>query len=271
MEEQEVLLKAVVTGAAGRMGQMILRNLTATPWCAIYGATERHDFPDLGEDVGELFWGRPNGIMLENDLRHAIIGANVVIDFTSPDASLAHAKICAEAQIPFVCGTTGLKGAGFETFCSHASRTRTVFAPNFSVGINLMLGLAQKAAVVLEEEFDVEIVETHHRNKVDAPSGTALLLARTVGNELGVKEDAIDYGRKGDVGVREYGRIGLHAVRGGDVVGEHELHFFGEGEQITIRHRASSRSTFVRGAIRAALWLQDKAPGLYSMRDVLGI
>lgn len=269
MNQKGAMLKIVVTGATGRMGRMLISYIDAQPECEIYGATERPDHPDLAKDIGGLLLGRPVEVMLENDLRNCVIAANAVIDFTSPEASLAHAKICAEMNLPYVCGTTGLKAEQLEEFKEFASRTRTVFAPNFSVGVNLLLALAEKTARALGGEYDAEIVETHHRNKVDSPSGTALALARSVAGALDLSEDSFVFGRKGDTGVREYDKIGIHAVRGGDIVGEHELHFFGDGEQITLRHRASSRNAFVRGAVRAALWLQNKEPGLYSMRDVL--
>lgn len=270
-EREAVRIKGVVTGALGRMGRLFATALHTTPGYALYGATERHDHPHIGKDVGLELFGRPINCSLENDLRNCIVAANVVIDFTSPDASLSHVKICADRNIPYVCGTTGFAGEKLSEFERIAAETRTVFAPNFSVGVNLLIALARRAARVLGEDFDVEIVEAHHRHKVDAPSGTALALARAVAESLDLGDDAFVFGRDGHTGPRPGGKIGVLAVRGGDVVGDHDLHFLGDGERVTLTHKASSRETFVRGALRAALWLQNREPGLYSMRDVLGL
>jgi 4-hydroxy-tetrahydrodipicolinate reductase len=266
-------LKIVVTGAMGRMGQALIRYICSHDGYELHGAVERHDHPDLARDIGALLLGRPLEVKLENDVRNVILGAQVVVDFTLPDAALRHAEWVAPHGIPLVVGTTGLSAkqrAKLEKLAKHAA---IVLAPNMSVGVNLLFHLARHAAEVLDEEYDVEIVETHHRNKVDAPSGTALRLAEIVARQWDREEpgEYFDHGRQGSVGVREYGRIGLHAVRGGDVVGEHELHFFGPGEALTLSHRATSRDNFVKGALRAARWLQGRAPGLYDMQDVLGL
>ncbi len=270
MNDSDARLKAVVTGAMGRMGRLFVQYLLENDGCALYGTTERQDHPMIGKDVGFAMSGRPVDVSLENDLRNCIVGANVVIDFTAPEPTLSNVKVCAEKGIPYVCGTTGMKPEQLAIFNEYAAKTRTIFAPNFSVGVTLLLLLAERAARALGDEFDVEIVETHHRHKADAPSGTALALARAVAEGTGVDDAAFDYGRKGVVGERESGRIGIHAVRGGDVVGDHEILFLGDGEQVALRHRATSRGAFVRGAIRAALWLQDKEPGIYSMKDIIG-
>ncbi|MBZ0271762.1 4-hydroxy-tetrahydrodipicolinate reductase [bacterium] len=268
---EKPILRAAVCGAAGRMGRMLVEYLAGNPGFELVGATEHAAHADIGKDVGTALFGRAIDVALEPDLRVAGMGANAVIDFTHPEASLAHARICADAGLPFVCGTTGMSPAQLAEFREIAARTRTVFASNFSTGVTLLNALAFRAARALGEDFDVEIVETHHRHKADAPSGTALTLARSVARAIGVDEGAYVHGREGVVGARPGGQIGLHAVRGGDVVGEHEVQFLGEGEQIMLRHRATSRLTFVRGAIRAALWLQKQEPGIHDMRDVLGL
>lgn len=270
-ETTDAALKIVVTGAMGRMGRMFIRHILATPGLALYGAVERHDHPLVGRDIGPEFVGRPIDISLENDLRNTIVAANAVIDFTMPEASLTYVKVCADKGIPYVCGTTGMRDGTLDEFRALAAQTRTVFAPNFSMGVNLLIALTRRTARVLGDDFDIEIVEAHHRHKEDAPSGTALALARAAAEETGVDESAFEYGRQGRCGARESGRIGVLAVRGGDVVGDHDVQFLGDGERLVLTHRASSREVFVRGAIRAALWLQNREPGLYSMMDVLGL
>ncbi len=192
-----------------------------------------------------------------------------ISDFTAPEATLSNVKVCADKDIPFVCGTTGMSKSQVDEFKEYAVKIPCIFAPNFSVGVTLLLELAERASMSLGDDFDLEIVETHHRRKVDSPSGTALALAKaaTTGGEL--REAQVAFGRKGQCGPRESGEIGIHAVRGGDIVGRHEMHFFGDGEQITLTHQAFSREAFVRGALRAAAWLQSRQPGLYTMKDVL--
>jgi len=266
-------LKIVVTGAMGRMGQALIRYICAHDGYELLGAVERHDHPDLAKDVGLLLLGRPLEVLLENDLRNVILGAQAVIDFTLPEAALRHAEWTAPRGLPLVIGTTGVSAEQRARIEALAEQAPIVLAPNMSIGVNLLFHLARRAAQTLDEEYDVEIVETHHRNKVDAPSGTALRLAEIVARQWDREEpdEFFDHGRHGQVGVREYGRIGLHAVRGGDVVGEHDLHFFGQGEALTLSHRATSRDNFVKGALRAARWLQGRDPGLYDMQDVLGL
>ncbi|MCB1153545.1 MAG: 4-hydroxy-tetrahydrodipicolinate reductase [Deltaproteobacteria bacterium] len=265
------MVKAVVTGGMGRMGQMFVRHLVDNPKTLVYGAVERPDHPHIGEDIGTLVLGRPIDAAIADDLLDVVIGANAVIDFTTPENSIACAKVCADRKIPYVCGTTGMDDAQKEKFLDIARETATMFAPNFSVGVNVLLGLARKAAFALGESFDIEIVEAHHRHKIDAPSGTALALAEAVRQGRGLSEDDYCFGRKGQVGERYEKEIGIHAVRGGDVVGEHEVHFLGDSEAVMLRHRASSREAFVRGAVRAAAWLQGKPAGLYTMADMLDL
>lgn len=266
-------LRVVIPGAMGRMGQALTRYVHRHEGVELYGATERHDHPDIAADVGGLILGRNIDIKLENDLRNAIIAANAIIDFTRPDASVWHAEMAARYGIPIVIGTTGCSPEQLDKIRSYAAEVPIVLAPNMSIGVNLLFHLAERVAATLGDDYDVEIVEKHHRKKVDAPSGTALRLADTVARQWGCEEPAavFDHGRHGAHNEREYGRIGLHAVRGGDIVGDHDLHFIGEGEMLTLAHRATSRDNFVKGAIKAAFWLQKREPGHYDMADVLGL
>ncbi len=272
-EREDRGLRLVVTGAMGRMGQALVRYIAANEGVDLVGATERHDHPDIGMDVGQAILGKTNGVSLEIELRTALISAQAIIDFTLPEASVAGAAVAARYGIPLVIGTTGLHDEHKEAIAHAAGDIPIVLAPNMSVGVNLLFYLARHAARVIGEDTDVEIVETHHRNKVDAPSGTALRLAQIVGDELGYEtpEEYYLHGRVGHTGVRPGGRIGLHAVRGGGVVGSHDLHFYADAEVLTLSHQALSRDNFVRGAVRAAHWLQGKDAGLYDMGDVLGL
>ncbi len=265
-------LKVVVTGAMGRMGQELVRYVKDSEDCELFGAVERHDHPDLAKDVGRLLFGEANEIGLENDLRNTMVGANVIIDFTFPEASMWHLKVAAENEIPIVIGSTGFTGEQLSEMEQLAQKTRVVFSPNMAVGVNLLWRIAQQAATILGDDFDAEIVEVHHRRKVDAPSGTAVRLGETIAKAW-EKElaDIADHGRVGQVGEREFGRIGIHAVRGGDIVGDHKLSFFGDGEEFYVGHRATSRINFVKGAFRAAMFLQSADKGLYNMFDVLKI
>ncbi|NLH47481.1 MAG: 4-hydroxy-tetrahydrodipicolinate reductase [Myxococcales bacterium] len=266
-------LKIVVPGALGRMGRAVIRLIDTQPDCALHGAIERPDHPDAGRDVGNLVLGRHLGVSLEDDLRHVLLGADAVVDFTAPEATLSHASVAAEHRVPLIIGTTGLTTEQKETIRAAAASTPIVLAPNMSIGVNLLFFLTRLVARTLAADTDVEIVETHHRHKADAPSGTALKLAEVIGEELGYENPAAhyEYGRQGRTGERESGRIGLHAVRGGDIVGLHDVNFFGAGEVLTLTHRATSRDNFAKGALRAAAWLQGKPSGLYDMGDVLGL
>ncbi len=268
-ENNDIIIKAIVTGALGAMGRLFIRRIVESPDAELYGAAERHDHPMVGKDVGIEIFGRTIDVSLENDLRNCVVGANVVIDFTLPDATLSHVKTCAELKIPYVCGTTGMTKSQFEIFQEHAQKMPCVWAPNFSLGVTLLTQLAERAASTLGDDFDLEIVETHHRRKVDSPSGTALALAKAAATDGKLTDADVEFGRKGQCGPRQKGQIGIHAVRGGDIIGRHEMHFFGDGEQITLTHQAYSRDAFVRGAMRAAAWLQGREPGLYTMKDVL--
>lgn len=259
------MTRIVVTGITGRMGTEIARAVDETEGAVFVAGTIR-----TGGNAAGL--SDKLALPIDDSLEAALDrGADVVIDFTTPEASLAHARICAQRGVALVVGTTGLNPQQKAELTSHARQIPLVFAPNMSVGVNLLLRLAAEAAKVLGDAYDVEIVEAHHKHKKDAPSGTALRIAEVVAHELGrdLAQDA-NYGRHGVIGARPPREIGIQTVRGGDVVGEHTLFFFGEGERIELTHKASSRGAFARGAVRAAQWARAQSPGLYDMQDVLG-
>lgn len=259
------MARIVVTGIAGRMGGEIAKAVRETVGAQFVAGTIRRGGP--AAEVSERL-----GLPVDDSLEAALDrGADVVIDFTAPEATAEHARICADRGKALVVGTTGLSPEQKGELLGLSARIPMVVAPNMSVGVNLLLRLAAEAARVLGEGYDVEIVEAHHRHKKDAPSGTALRIAEVVAEALGrdLAKDAT-YGRHGMTGPRPRSEIGIQTVRGGDVVGEHTLFFLGEGERLELTHRASSRGAFARGAVRAALWAVGRAPGLYDMQDVLG-
>lgn len=258
------MTRIVVTGIGGRMGQELAAAVESTEGARLVAGTIR---------VGGNAAGLSDHLALPVDagLEPALDrGADVVIDFTAPEASVEHARICAARGVALVVGTTGLTPEQRAAVVGAAGQIPLLLAPNMSVGVNLLFRLATQAAQVLGEGYDVEIVEAHHRHKKDAPSGTALRLAEVVADALGRDLGQVaNYGRQGMIGARPQQEIGIQTVRGGDVVGEHTLLFLGEGERIELTHRASSRDAFSRGAVRAALWLAGRRPGLYGMDDVL--
>jgi 4-hydroxy-tetrahydrodipicolinate reductase len=256
--------RIAVPGACGRMGQMVIAAIAETPGVALAAAVERAGHARLGEEAAP-------GIRIGDDLAGALAVADVYIDFTGPAATVRAAEIATERGVPAVIGTTGLSEAEQAVVRRAATRVPVVQAPNFSLGVNLLLGLVEQAARSLPD-YDLEIVELHHGQKRDAPSGTALALGEAGALGRGVAfADTRRTAREGDVGARPRGEIGVLAVRGGDVVGEHTVYLFGAGERIELSHRATSRAVFARGAVRAAAWVVGKAPGLYSMKDVLGL
>jgi 4-hydroxy-tetrahydrodipicolinate reductase len=263
-------LQTVIAGVSGRMGRALLDAVAQDAGCALHGALDRAGSPAVGQDAAML--GGKTGIRITDDVASALVGADVLVDFTRPQATLGYLDTCSKAGVNLVIGTTGLDAAGKAAIKVAAREIGIVFAPNFSVGVNLLMKLAETAARVLHEGYDVEIIEAHHRHKVDAPSGTALALGQAVASALGrdLKSCAV-YGREGVTGERRADTIGFATVRGGDIVGEHTLLFAGIGECVELSHKASSRATFAQGALRAAKWLHDKGPGLYDMRDVLGL
>ncbi len=253
------------------MGRALLEAVFQAPDLRLHAALEHPDSPFVGKDAGELI-GSPCGVRITERVEQALPGANVLIDFTRPEGTLAHLEVCRRLGVKAVIGTTGLAPEQKARISDAAREIAIVFAPNMSVGVTLMLKLLETAARVLTDGYDIEIIEAHHRHKVDAPSGTALrmgeVIAQTLGRSLG--ECAV-YGREGMTGERQASTIGFATVRGGDIVGDHTALFAGIGERIEITHKASSRATFAVGALRAARFLATKDHGLYDMRDVLGL
>lgn len=265
-------MRLVVVGAAGRMGRMLVKAVAEAEGCALVGALERPGAEALGQDAGTLAGVSPLGVSLTCDPDPLLAAADGVIDFTAPAATLAVAERAAEHGLVHVIGTTGLAEADFGRLRALADRARIVQSGNMSLGVNLLAALVRKVAATLGEEYDIEIVEMHHRAKVDAPSGTALLLGEAAARGRGValpeRKVAV---REGHTGARRPGDIGFATLRGGSVVGDHTVLFAGPAERIELTHRAEDRGLFARGAVRAALWAQDRPPGYYTMADVLGI
>ena len=261
-----------VMGASGRMGQMLIDTIMASDKAHLAGVTVRPGHAWIGRDLGEAMGKAPTGVRVADDPLEVIVTAQAVIDFTTPAATLAHAQLTAQARCVHVIGTTGLSDSDIAALDAAARHAVIVRAGNMSLGVNLLTRLAQQVAQALDSDFDVEIIEAHHRHKVDAPSGTALMLGEAVARGRGVDlADVSDRGRDGMTGERKRGDIGFAALRGGDIVGEHDVIFAGAGERIVLRHVATDRGIFARGALRAALWGQGQAPGHYAMLDVLGL
>ena len=260
--------KLIVSGAAGRMGKRIISLAIDDGKFDIIAAIERGDHPDTGKDAGLLAGTGPIGVKL-NSVYPA--GADVVIDFSLPDAADKTVDYCLENKAALVLGTTGLSGKQREKIEGASEKIPLIYGTNMSVGMNVLFSLVGKVASMLGDDYDIEIIEQHHRFKKDAPSGSALTLAENICNATGRDfPDCLDLGRSGD-GLRQKGSIGIHAVRAGDITGKHEVIFGTLGEKMTLNHTAHSRDTFARGALQAAKWLTGKEPGLYSMADVLGI
>lgn len=262
----------VITGASGRMGQMLIREVDESDRLRLVGAVERQGHDWVGKDLGEAMGGAARGVIVTDDALEAIAQAEIVIDFTTPEATLAHAELTAQARAVHVIGTTGFTEeqiAKLEPAARHATIVR---AGNMSLGVNLLVQLTKQVASALDEDFDIEIVEAHHRHKVDAPSGTALMLGDAAAEGRGVQLSEVSArGRDGITGERTRGEIGFSAIRGGDVVGEHDVIFAADGERIVLRHLATDRRIFSRGALKAALWGLGKGPGHFDMLDVLGM
>ncbi len=266
------MLNIAVTGAGGRMGRTIIEAIQNLDGCQVTAAFEYLGSTLIGSDVGELAGIGKIGVEVTGDIDAVLDSFDVMIDFTSIDATLDHLEICKNNGKKLVIGTTGFDASQKAFIEAAAQETAIVFAPNMSVGVNLCLKLLQTAAAVLNEDYDIEVVEAHHRHKVDAPSGTALRMGEVVAETLGRKlEDCAVYGRQGQTGERDPNTIGFETIRAGDIVGEHTVMFAGIGERVEITHKASSRMTFAKGAVRAARWLEDKDKGLYDMQDVLGL
>ncbi len=261
-----------VLGCAGRMGRTNLREVLATEGVSLAGGVERPGHRAIGEDLGVLAGGEPLGLCAGEDAAALIQVADAVIEFSTPAATLAHARLCAAAGCAHVIGTTGLEPDQEAELADLASRTPIVRSANMSLGVNLLLGLVRQVAAILDPAYDIEIVEMHHRHKVDAPSGTALALGAAAAAGRGAVPDTVFVrARDGLTGARPPGSIGFAVLRGGDVVGDHTVCFAGEGERIELTHRATDRRIYARGAVRAACWTKGRPPGLYGMADVLGL
>ena len=266
------MTRIAITGAAGRMGRALIEACHAAGGLEVTAALEHAGHELLGSDAGVVAGVGELGVKIGADLAAVSGDFDVLIDFTRPEATLANLAVCREAGKAMVIGTTGFDEAGKAAIAGAAADIGIVFAPNMSVGVNLCLKLLDLAARVLGEDVDIEIIEAHHRHKVDAPSGTALRMGEVVAGALGrdLAECAV-YGRQGHTGPRERQTIGFETIRAGDIVGEHTVLFAAEGERVEITHKASSRMTFANGAARAAAWLMSQDSGLYDMQDVLGL
>jgi len=265
-------MRLVVVGAGGRMGRMLIRAVAEAEGCTLSGAIEREGAPVLGQDAGVLAGLAPLGVTVTDDPLPVFAAAEGVLDFTTPAATTFFAELAAQARIVHVVGTTGMEEADLRKLAAAAHHARIVRSGNMSLGVNLLAGLVRKVATALGEDFDIEIVEMHHRMKVDAPSGTALLLGEAAAEGRGVAlADTRVSTRDGHTGARRPGDIGFATLRGGTVVGDHSVVFAGAGERLTLSHHAEDRGIFARGAVRAAQWAFDRPPGLYGMADVLGL
>jgi 4-hydroxy-tetrahydrodipicolinate reductase len=264
-------IRVAVAGASGRMGRTLIEAILAADDMALAGALDLAGSASIGTDAS-AFLGRTRGTPITADLRLGLADAQVLIDFTRPEGTLAHLAVCRELGVKAVIGTTGFSDAQKAQIAEHAQHIAVLMAPNMSVGVNVVLELLDVAARALREGYDIEIIEAHHRHKVDAPSGTALKMGEVVAAALGrdLKDCAV-YAREGVTGERDPSTIGFATVRGGDIVGDHTVLFAGTGERIEITHRSSSRATYAQGSLRAARFLMARAHGLFGMNDVLGI
>ncbi|HTN93366.1 MAG TPA: 4-hydroxy-tetrahydrodipicolinate reductase [Gallionella sp.] len=264
-------IKIAIAGSSGRMGRTLLESVLQSDDLVLHTALEHGSSPLLGRDAGEML-GASSGVKISADVAAALKGADVLVDFTRPEGTLHHVEICRKLGVNIVIGTTGFNAQQKAQLGSAARQIGIVFAPNMSVGVNLMFKLLETASRVLAQGYDIEIIEAHHRHKVDAPSGTALgmgeVIAKTLGRDL---SKCAVYGREGVTGERDPNAIGFATVRGGDIVGDHTVLFAGTGERIEITHKAGSRATFATGALRAARFLKEHPAGLYDMQDVLGL
>jgi 4-hydroxy-tetrahydrodipicolinate reductase len=264
-------IRVAVAGASGRMGHMLIEAVTNADDCVLAGALDVAGSPALGQDAAS-FLGRTSGVHISADTRSGLANAQVLIDFTRPEGTMAHLAACRELGVKMVIGTTGFSDAQKAEIAAHAQHMAIVMSPNMSVGVNVVMRLLDTAARALHQGYDIEVIEAHHRHKVDAPSGTALAMGEVVASALGrdLKECAI-YGREGVTGERDPSTIGFATIRGGDIVGDHTVLFAGTGERIEITHKASSRAGYAQGSLRAVRFLADRPTGLFSMNDVLGL
>lgn len=262
--------RIAIAGASGRMGRTLIEAVLAAPDCSVNAALDMPGSPALGQDAG-AFAGVQTGVSIRSDLHAALQHARYFIDFTRPEGTMAHLAACEAAGVAMVIGTTGFDHTQLARIRAAAQRIGIVMAPNMSIGVNVVFKLLEQAARALAQGYDIEIIEAHHRHKVDAPSGTALKMGEVVAGALGrdLKQCAV-YGREGVTGERDPSTIGFATVRGGDIVGDHTVLFAGTGERIEITHKSSSRATYAQGSLRAVRFLSTKSHGLYDMQDVLG-
>ena len=265
-------MKIAITGVSGRMGRMLVETIDHIGDVVVSAAVERSGHPWIGNDLGEMLGAASRGVIVSDDIKAALGAAEAVIDFTAPSATVATAAAVADSGAIHIVGTTGMTPEDIELLDKAAEKAVVVRAGNMSLGVNLLVQITKRVAAALDEDFDIEVIEAHHNKKVDAPSGTALMLGEAAAEGRGVTlQDVADRGRDGITGARKRGDIGFAAIRGGDIVGEHDVMFAAAGERIILRHVASDRSVFARGAVKAALWARDRAPGSYDMLDVLGL
>lgn len=264
-------LRVVIAGCSGRMGHVLLESVFSDADLVLHGALDRSANPQIGRDAGE-FLGKVSSVKVTDNVEEALAGADVLVDFTRPEASMLYLDACQKANVKMVIGTTGFSVEQKLAIEAAAKNIAIVFAPNMSVGVTLLINLVEQAAKVLSDGYDIEVVEMHHRHKVDAPSGTALRLGEAAAKGIGQSlADCAIYAREGVTGEREAGKIGFATLRGGDVVGDHTVVLAGVGERVELTHKASSRATFALGALRAAKYLNAKSTGLFDMQDVLGL
>ena len=265
------LHRVAVAGASGRMGRMLIEALQGSGDCVLAGALDLPGSPGLGQDAA-AFLGHTSGVLITDDLHAGLQGADVLIDFTRPEGTLAHLQVCSALGVKAVVGTTGFSDAQKADIAALAQKTAIVLAPNMSVGVNVTLKLLEMAAKALATGYDIEIIEAHHRHKVDAPSGTALKMGEVIAGALGRDlNDCAVYAREGVTGERDPSSIGFATIRGGDIVGDHTVLFAGTGERIEITHKSSSRATYAQGSLRAVRFLGNQPTGMFDMFDVLGL
>lgn len=265
-------MRIAITGVSGRMGRMLVETIDASERAVVAAGVERPGHAWIGRDLGEALGAAARNVVVTDDIGQALAQADAVIDFTTPLATIAFAEAAAAAGVIHVIGTTGMTDDEIAQLAAPSKRAVIVRAGNMSLGVNLLVQLTKRVAAALDEDYDIEVIEAHHNQKVDAPSGTALMLGEAAAEGRGVSlNDVSDRGRDGITGARKRGDIGFAAVRGGDIIGEHDVMFAALGERIILRHVASDRSVFARGAVKAALWGQGRAPGAYDMLDVLGL
>ncbi len=266
------MIKAIVAGAAGRMGKRIIHMIQQNEEITLAGAFEMPDHPNIGEDAGQVAGTGESGVRIAGALEEVIDQGDVLIDFTAPQATLENLRAAVSQKLAMVIGTTGITGDMLEEAEALAGKIKCVLAPNMSVGVNVMFKIVGEMARILGNDYDMEILEVHHRQKKDAPSGTAIRLAQTMADNVGRDlEEVAVYERKGIIGKRTDEEIGIQSLRAGDITGEHTVMFGGIGERLELIHRAHNRDNFARGAVRAAVWVMTQAEGLYDMQDVLGL